>query len=220
MIGIISDIHGNSEALQAVLKKLDDMYISEIVCLGDICGYYNQVNECCNILRQRGIFSLMGNHDWYLVTGERCPRSNSANVCLDYQRAIITPENRSWLASLTPSAKKYGLELAHGGWNDPLDEYVHPSEDYFSNFEGSHFASGHTHIPSLWFGREKNYCNPGSVGQPRDGDPRASFAIWNGETFELHRADYHILAVQNSMSDAGFSSYFYENLAKGIRIGA
>lgn len=219
MIGIISDIHGNNVALSAVLRCFDEMGVSDIICLGDIGGYYCQINECCEMLRSRSVFSLMGNHDWYLVSGERCPRSNSANVCLDHQRKIITPYNLAWLASLSPCEEIYGIQVTHGGWNDPLDEYIEPSEEYFSSLTGRCFASGHTHVPCVWNGASKIYCNPGSVGQPRDGDPRASFATWNGRKFQLHRLAYDIKSIERAMSEAGFAPYFFENLAKGTQIG-
>tara|TARA_R110002049_G_scaffold40732_8_gene123679 strand:+ start:1115 stop:1795 length:681 start_codon:yes stop_codon:yes gene_type:complete len=219
MIGIISDIHGNRAALLAVLSRLDEIGVSHIVCLGDTAGYYSQVNECCELLRGRGVFCLMGNHDWYLVSGARSHRSSSANACLDYQREVITADNLAWLASLSPSARRYGIRLAHGGWIDPLEEYVSPTEDYFGAFEGCWFASGHTHVPCIFSGGGKTWCNPGSVGQPRDGDPRASFALWDGEHFELHRVDYDIAATRQAMADAGFPPRFHENLVTGTRIG-
>lgn len=219
MIGIVSDIHGNHVALSAVLSRLDEIGVSEIICLGDVGGYYCQVNECCEELRSRSIFSLMGNHDWYLATGEACPRSNSANRCLDYQRQRLSEVNKKWLASLKPQAEIGPLSIVHGGWGDPIDEYVVPSVAYFSRLNGSMFASGHTHVPCVWEGGGKKYCNPGSVGQPRDGDPRAAFAVWDGAGFVLHRVGYNYSLVQAAMKKAGFEPYFYENLAQGTRIG-
>lgn len=219
MIGIISDIHGNHVALSAVLARLDEMGVSEIVCLGDVGGYYCQVNECCDALQSRNIFSLMGNHDWYLASGESCPRSNSANRCLDYQRQVLGEANRNWLASLKPMAKIGALSMVHGGWHDPLDEYVVPSAGYFSRLDGALFASGHTHVPCVWEGGGKKYCNPGSVGQPRDGDARAAFAVWAGDDFVVHRVGYNYRLVQVAMKQAGFEPYFYENLSLGTRIG-
>jgi len=219
MIGIISDIHGNHFALSAVLTKLDEMGVSEIICLGDIGGYYCQINECCDSLRSRNIFSLMGNHDWYLATGEGCPRSNSANECLEYQRKVISRSNLDWLASLTPEANIHGINIAHGGWHDPIDEYLKPTIEYFSEIPGRYFASGHTHVQRIWSGEGKCYCNPGSVGQPRDGDPRAAFATWDGRSFFLHRTEYDIQGMQHEMAVAGFPPYYYENLAGGTRIG-
>jgi predicted phosphodiesterase len=219
MIAIISDIHGNHAALVAVLDELDRVGVKKIICLGDVAGYYCQINECCETLQTRNVFSLMGNHDWYLAAGEPCPRSNSANRCLDYQRAIISKANLDWLASLKPEAQIDGLDIVHGGWNDPLEEYMVPSTEYFSQIPGQFFASGHTHVPCIWSGGGKTYCNPGSVGQPRDGDPRASFAIWDRTGFLLQRVPYDFKSLQQEMQNAGFEEYFYENLAVGTRIG-
>lgn len=219
MIGIISDIHGNYAALSTVLQRLDEMGVSEIICLGDIAGYYCQINECCEALRKRQIFSLMGNHDSYLTSGEGCPRSKSANQCLDYQRQIISPENLTWLTAMPNEATLHGIRIVHGGWNDPIEEYLKPSKEYFSQLSGQYFASGHTHVQCIWTGDGKKYCNPGSVGQPRDGDPRAAFATWDGHEFSLHRIPYDIKQIQSEMTKARFSPYFYENLTAGTRIG-
>ncbi len=218
-IAIISDIHGNHVALSAVLSKLDSLGVTEVICLGDIGGYYCQINECCDELRAREIFCLMGNHDWYLVNNETCPRSNSANICLQYQQEIISDSNKNWLSTLLPYAKLGNLNIVHGGWNDPIDEYVKPSAEYFSSIEGIFFASGHTHVPCILDIQNKTYCNPGSVGQPRDGDPRASFAMFDGKHFSLHRVEYDYTIIQDKMREAGFEPYFYENLTKGTRIG-
>ncbi len=109
--------------------------------------------------------------------------------------------------------------MTHGGWRDPLDEYLVPSDAYFSDLAGGYFATGHLHVQYLWRGRDVVYCNPGSVGQPRDGDPRAAFATFDGKDFQLHRVEYDITQVEKAMLDAGFSYYYVENLAKGTRIG-
>ena len=220
MIGIISDIHGNFVALKEVLHKLDQLGVSEIVCLGDTAGYYSQINECCVELRERNIPTIMGNHDFYLTTDGICPRSQSATECLAYQAGIIKPTHLHWLAHLPRTAVINGLALVHGGWNDPLEEYMTPSTDYFSNREGLMFASGHTHKQLMWTDGVKHYCNPGSVGQPRDGDPRSSFATFDGQRFNLHRVEYDIPAVQRLMAAVGFSPRIAANLEFGLRIGA
>lgn len=219
MIGIISDVHGNYSALCTVLDRLDALGVSRIICLGDTAGYYSEVNACCDALRERQVLSVMGNHDWYLANQERCPRSNSANACLDYQAGVISASNLDWLKGLATHAVEQEIHMVHGGWNDPLDEYLRPSQGYFDALPGCRFASGHTHVQFLWQGQGKVYCNPGSVGQPRDGDPRAGFATWDGETFVLHRVAYDIGRTQRAMAAAGFTPYFYQNLDKGTQIG-
>jgi putative phosphoesterase len=219
MIGIISDIHGNHVALTAVLSDLDAQGIEDIICLGDIGGYYCQINECCDTLREREVFSLMGNHDGYLVSGGGCPRSESATRCLAYQSSIVTSSNLAWLSGLPVRANKHEIQLVHGGWRDPLEEYLKPSQEYFDAIPGDVFASGHTHVQHLWMGNRKLYCNPGSVGQPRDGDPRAAYAIWDGRSFALRRVEYDVAEMQDLMRIAGFDAYFYANLSVGSRIG-
>ena len=219
MIAIISDIHGNHVALSAVLAEIDKMSVEKIICLGDIGGYYCQINECCKTIQERNIFSLMGNHDWYLASGKKCPRSNSANRCLDHQRKTITKSNLKWLTTLKPQAQIVDLNIVHGGWNDHLDEYVTPSDAYFSDISGHYFASGHTHVPRIWSGADATYCNPGSTGQPRDGDPRASFATWDHMKFSLHRVQYEVAEIQEKMRISGFEERLYENLSTGSRIG-
>ncbi len=216
-IGIISDIHGNYEALQTVLAELDAMNVSEIYCLGDVVGYYSQVNECCDELRRREIPCLMGNHDWYMASGGFCPRSKSVNDCLVYQRKVITIENIEWLRTFPMQRFVGSIHMVHGGWADPIDEYlVEPNEEYFSKIEGKNFVSGHTHFQSLHAFKDKTYCNPGSVGMPRDNDPRAAFATFDGE-FKLHRIEYNMQVVFDLMDKAGFNDYYYGCLKTGAR---
>jgi len=217
MIGIISDIHGNYVALQEVLKMLDTMNVKEIYCLGDVVGYYSQVNECCDELRSRNIPCIMGNHDWYMVAKSFCTRSQSVNDCLNYQRGVITEENMTWLSTF-PFYRDVGeIRMVHGGWSNPIDEYLEASEDYFNRVEGRIFASGHSHIQSVNYFGTKLYCNPGSVGQPRDGDPRAAFATWDGQAFALHRVSYDFDLVGTLMDAAGFNGYYYGCLRTGAK---
>ena len=136
MIEIISDIHGNHSALLAVLDDIDRLGVERTICLGDVGGYYCDINEVCDTLRERNIFSLMGNHDMYLVSGEKCLRSNSVNRCIEYQKGVIRKENLDWLASLKPNAMLGDLNIVHGGWGDELEEYLVPSPSYFNNMEG------------------------------------------------------------------------------------
>lgn len=220
MIAIISDIHGNYPALMSVLHSIDNMGIDHIVSLGDVAGYYCMINECCDELRARNITNLMGNHDFYLTSGNFCPRSRSAGDCLEYQRSVVTSENLNWLASSEHKHHVDGLSMVHGGWKDPVDEYMQTlSSDYFAKLEQKLFVSGHTHVQGIWKLKGKVYCNPGSVGQPRDGDPRAAFATWDGKEFELHRVAYDIDVIARQMQHARFPKYFYEGLYTGRRIG-
>ncbi len=217
-IGIISDIHGNYEALKEVLKELDRMNVTDVYCLGDVVGYYTQVNECCNELIERKIPTIMGNHDWYMTSGTGCPRSKSVNDCLVYQRKVITDINLNWLKELPALRHLNEINMVHGGWNNPIDEYLHEIEpNYFDQIIGNVFVSGHTHIQRTDNFNGKLYCNPGSVGQPRDLDPRSAFAIYENGEFLLHRVEYDMEKVFELMDKAGFNDYYYGSLKTGAR---
>lgn len=216
-IAIISDIHGNYEALKNVLGYIDNLQINEIFCLGDVVGYYSQVNECCDELRKRNVKCVMGNHDWYMISDSFCPRSKSVNDCLKYQRKIITRENKEWIKSFPLIRNEYGLSMVHGSWNNPIDDYLQPTEEYFKNLTGNYFASGHCHIQRLEKYTDEIYCNPGSVGQPRDNNNKAAFAIFNGKNFELQRVEYDIKKVGELMEKAGFNGYYYGCLKTGAK---
>jgi predicted phosphodiesterase len=215
VIALISDVHGNFEALKEVLKEIESLGVKEIYCLGDITGYYVQVNECCNELRKISCKCILGNHDWYMVSNTGCKRSKSANDCINYQKEIITEENLDWLTVL-PIFRKIGeLSIVHGGWNEPLEEYLYPDEEYFEKFPNNYFATGHTHKPIIQKFGQKLYCNPGSVGQPRDNNPMSSFATFDGSSFELHRVEYDVDKACWLMKKAGFDEYYYKRLRVG-----
>jgi len=211
----ISDIHGNFEALKAVLAEIDRMGVTSVYCLGDVVGYYAQVNECCEELRAREIPCVMGNHDWYMAGGGFCPRSRSVNDCLAYLRTIIKTDHLDWLRTFPVQRELGEVRMVHGGWGDPIDEYLVPTPEYFAQVHGRVFVSGHTHLQTVQSFGEKRYCNPGSVGQPRDGDPRAAFAVYEDGAFSLHRVEYAMQPVFDLMDAAGFSDYYYGGLKTG-----
>lgn len=221
MIAVISDIHGNYPALKAVLDEIEKIGCESVISLGDVAGYYCQINECIDLLHQKNIPNIMGNHDHYMVYDQPCPRSNSANTLLDHQRRLITPENLRWLAGSVSKLDFGTTSCVHGGWRDPLDEYLlNLTEDYFKEETASFFFSGHTHIQTLVKFTSICYCNPGSVGQPRDGDPRAAFAIFDGENVHLKRVEYDIDRIAFAMEKSGLGRYYYEGLYSGVKIGA
>lgn len=221
MIAIISDIHGNFPALRAVMAKIEMSGYERIISLGDVAGYYCQVNECIDLLRQKNVINIMGNHDYYIVNNQPCPRSNAANDCLNYQRRHITLKNLEWLKNSVQKIDRNMESFVHGGWKDTLDEYLTDvKEDYFKDEKGKYFFSGHTHIQSLKLLGKICHCNPGSVGQPRDNNPKAAFALFDGEKVYLKRVDYDIDKIAIAMESCGFNSYFYEGLYTGVKIGA
>lgn len=220
MIALVSDVHGNLAALEAVLARIDELGIEELLCLGDTAGYYPDVDACCEALRDRDARSVRGNHDHYLVTGARSGRSRWADACIDHQASTVAARTREWLASLPTSLTCGGVRAVHGGWGDPLEEYlVEVDEAYFAAQRGRFFASGHTHRPLVVEGRRATYCNPGSVGQPRDGDPRASFAVFDGRTFRVERVPYDVGRTVEAARRAGLPDEVAANLDVGLVIG-
>jgi putative phosphoesterase len=220
MMAIISDIHGNYPALKEVLAEIDSMGCTTIFSLGDVAGYYCMINECIDLLREHGVVHIMGNHDSYLLNHQPCPRSLSASICLEYQQKNILEKNLNWLRTSPVSLSREGMSMIHGGWNDPLEEYLYEVDrDYFTDIEGEIFLSGHTHIQCLKHLSHKKYCNPGSVGQPRDGDPRAAFAIIADGEIITRRVGYDIDAMGVQMKKEGFDPHYYRNLYQGLKIG-
>ena len=221
MIAFVSDIHGNFPALQAVMEEIDASGCEAIISLGDVAGYYCQVDECIDLLREKDVPSIMGNHDWYMVNDQPCPRSNAANDTLRYQRAHIRADSLEWLKQSVSVIEGNGVSCVHGGWKDPLDEYLTvASEDYFKGRGASHFFSGHTHVQSLRTYGSIVHCNPGSVGQPRDQDPRAAFALFDGQRIDLRRVRYDVDRIAAAMEGCGFGRYYYGGLYSGRGIGA
>ena len=220
MLAFIADVHGNYPALKAVIDEIHAQGCEKIFSLGDVAGYYCMINECADLLRRHNITNIMGNHDYYITHGTGCPRSTSANDCLAYQEKIILPEHLDWLRASPRQLLYEDINMVHGGWYDTLDEYmVNIPSDYFSPFEGNFFMSGHTHTQCLRTFQDKQYCNPGSVGQPRDGNPQAAYALLENGVIHLKRTPYDIDVIANKMKEAGFSEYYYENLYQGAAIG-
>lgn len=219
MIAIISDIHGNLPALQAVLAKIDGLACERIVSLGDVVGYYAQPGECIDLLRARGIVNILGNHDHYIVSGEGCPRSKLVSDITEYQRGIISAEQVSWLAGSKSYIVEGSTYFMHGGWQDPVDQYLYAISESDIPEEAEIFFAGHTHVQALLDVKGKIFCNPGAVGQPRDGDPRAAFATLEDGRIELRRVPYDIDETAFHMKEAGFPAKCYENLYIGAQIG-
>ena len=220
MKAIISDIHANYSALESTMSYIDHLGISDIICLGDIAGYHTEINECIDLLRERNIVCVMGNHDYCLVKGEEMKRSRTASEVIKYQRKIISERNLRWLSLLPKSRELSDLNIVHGGWKDNLNEYIYKPKSHNYPIKRVHYyASGHTHIPIIEKVDDILYCNPGSVGQPRDGNCKASLATFDGKQFSIHRVAYDIENTQNKMREAGFSEYYFKNLSKGLPIG-
>ena len=219
MIAILSDIHGNLPALQAVLRAAWSLGCDRIISLGDVAGYYAQPGECIDLLKTHNAINIMGNHDSYLVSGTNCPRSKMVTEITNYQRSIVTPAQVQWLSKSLPSLIEGYNFFAHGSWQDPLDQYLYKVSQSHIPMGAKNLFTGHTHVQILIEFGEQKYCNPGSVGQPRDGNPRAAFAVLVGYAIHLHRVEYDIDQTAYAMKKAGFPQKYYENLYIGSQIG-
>ena len=229
IIAIISDVHSNLTALEAVIDKLPRY--DELFCLGDIVGYGPQPNEVVSrLVGLRPAVTLVGNHDYATVSGDVQGFSANAATAVEWTRQKLDRASRDYLAALKPSARieREGRTFAlfHGSPRDPLNEYVFPGIPVAIGRSLVRAASagivllGHTHMPMLYRFEDSVLANPGSVGQPRDGDPRASFALLTlsqGDVkFEVRRVEYDIDAVADRILHSGLPSFLAERLYMGV----
>lgn len=221
-LGVISDIHGNYYALKAVIDDLHRQNVFQILCLGDIAGYYSMINECIDLILKEKVICLKGNHDSYLLNESSCERSKSVMDCIRYQQTVLNREYLGWLGELKPFQIVNGCVAMHGGLNDFVDEYVDKFDFELAKIKFPHvkiFLSGHTHKQVIQKSDTQIYCNPGSVGQPRDYNNKAAYAIIRDSEVSLHRVSYDIDKTAENMASAGFSEYYFNNLYLGCKIG-
>jgi len=220
-MAILADIHGNLPALEAVLADVDREGCDAICVLGDVAGYYPMLNECVELLQERHCAHVIGNHDYYLLTGQGCPRSQAATRCLALQAKTLKGSTRTWLAdSRLVETDGREIMMVHGTPEDPLEGYARSlTASWVEALPVKRLFCGHTHVQFLYQRDDRVFCNPGSVGQPRDGIPGAPFAIWDGERVELRRSSYDLESIVQSMKAAGFEDYYYTNLISGTRLG-
>lgn len=239
-IGVVSDIHSNLTALLAVL---DDMGPADTLwCLGDFVGYGPWPNECIDLLRERGAHAIAGNHDLAAVGTISCEDFNAdAAFAAQWTADHLSADSRVYLASLEPMAEVDGVTLAHGTPREPVWEYMLTAATAAAGFETMRTQLclvGHTHIPSLFVESElgvpevsympagstspsatlQRIANPGSVGQPRDRDPRAAYLVYDTDQAELswRRVEYDIHKVQKRMRKLGLPTFLTERLAYGV----
>jgi putative phosphoesterase len=228
-IVVISDIHSNIDSFRTVIAELPPY--DSILFLGDLIGYGPNPNEVVEQLQQlKPAAALMGNHDHAVTTGDVTGFSPLAAVAIEWTRRCIKPKNLAYLSSLQSSARirmgNVELALFHGSPADPLSEYIFPgiSNDLAKRVIHSAGVSlvllGHTHMPMVYSFGEEMLANPGSVGQPRDGDPRAAFAVLTiseGKfSFEIKRVQYEMTVVAERIVRAGLPEFLGERLYAGI----
>lgn len=243
---IISDIHGNLVAFQAVLEDIKIRGgVDHIWCLGDIVGYGPDPAECIWLLRQYDHVCVAGNHDWAAIEKADVDDFNSdaAAACLWTGRRL-DPQSVDYLAGLPCRLCEDNFTLTHGSPREPIWEYLlstYSAQISFRYFETRFCIVGHSHVPLVfeslpsgaecWFHElpvdtplelaadteSRLIINPGSVGQPRDGDPRASYAIYDSNDVVLwhHRVPYEIAVTQQKMIDYGLPSRLAARLSHG-----
>lgn len=227
-VAFVSDIHSNEHALATVLEHIEGQGITQVFCLGDIVGYNAHPNQCIQRLRKADVAAVKGNHDWAATEGNPEGFNVFAVAGVQHSKKVLTEDHRRWLIQLPVERKVNleGLQLAmyHGSPRDPLMEYVFPFADAASLREQSKAAGnprvvalGHTHLP-MRLDNATVFLNPGSVGQPRDGDPRASYLVFDTGTLgtEFHRVDYDVDAAARAVREAGLPDFLWQRLLQGV----
>lgn len=238
---IISDIHGNVEALLAVLNDLKDRDIDKLICLGDIVGYYPDPERCVDMIKKHADFCVAGNHD-YAAIGRIDTQNFTyyAFAAMEWTKANITEKASEFLRTLPLTIEIDGLFCTHSSPSNPQDwVYVFPDseETVFEAFNSLIYRVnfiGHTHWPSIMIQQddrvilhsehriylnENNYylINVGSVGQPRDFDSRSCYAIYDTDDQEISliRVDYDFTVTQRKIQENHLPAFLAERLERG-----
>lgn len=247
-VAILSDIHANLEALDAVLARAEQLGVDATWVLGDIVGYGADPAAVCDCLRDLGPEAVCGNHDLVAIKQFDVGWFNDvAAAAALWTVDQLTDGARDWLSTLSPSKRAGEVRLVHGSVRDPVAEYITDVGTAAASFDAlaeDVCFFGHTHIPAaftytpspegarLLGGNVRQWhagpedeltlaagtrylLNPGSVGQPRDGDPRAAFAVLDGDTVRWHRVEYPIESAQKKILDAGLPPWLAQRLEIG-----
>ena len=190
MLAILSDIHANLPALQAVITDAKAYGCTRFISLGDVTGYGAQPGECIDALANLGAVNILGNHDSYITENGNCPRSNVISQIIDYQRSVLKAHQVQWLRESKCQLHQEDVLFVHGGPEDRRDQYLYTVSRNTIPAGIRWLISGHTHVQVLADFGESGYCNPGSVGQPRDGDNRAAYAVLDAKKIILRRVPY------------------------------
>ena len=244
---ILSDIHANLEALTAVLEDAESQGpVDEIWCLGDTVGYGPDPVACIELVKSRPNFTVAGNHDLVAIGKVEVDTfNNSARLAAQWSARNIGGPERRFLSSLPISIKRLGFTMVHGTLRDPVMEYLIDSEsaiETFRRMETPFCVVGHSHIPFLCrleptdngtveprfaqfpeheivpLGSGPVIVNPGSVGQPRDSDPRSSCMVYDSDakTVQWHRVAYDIPRTQEKIRNAELPEPLARRLEQGL----
>jgi diadenosine tetraphosphatase ApaH/serine/threonine PP2A family protein phosphatase len=238
-VAVISDVHANYHALQAALTEIDAARVDAVWCLGDTVGYGPRPNECCDLVGDRADYCLVGNHD-LVVLGELSVNefNDEAAAAAIWTTDVLTSESRAFLASLKPLGAVDSVDHFHGSARDPVWEYVLTEEAASATLELSSaplVLVGHSHVALAITADDghvsggparggskialegRRLLNPGSVGQPRDGDPRAAWLLLDFEKrfAEFRRVPYSIERTQAEMRERGLPQALAARLERG-----
>lgn len=236
---VLSDIHANITALDAVLAEAPPA--DEVWVLGDIVGYGPEPDAVVDRLRAIGAVGVRGNHDVAALGGDEIESFNSdARRAMEWTRTVISDGTKAWLAALPERLVRGDWTMVHGSPRDPIWEYITSTpvaRAAIGDLETRHGLHGHTHVPIGWLeedgvldtmgpsagsvleiGGRRALLNPGSVGQPRDGIPTASWLVLDTDACASawHRTAYDIAAVQAAMEALALPRRLVERLAYGL----
>ncbi len=240
---VISDIHGNLHAFEAVLSALETQRPDAIWCLGDLVGYGPRPNRCCALSSERADLCLVGNHD-LVVLGELPVEdfNDEAAAAARWTQGVLGEKARAYMQALEPSARvdDAGVELYHASPRDPVWEYVLDAFTIQAAFEQTSaplVLVGHSHIPiraglvddrltgehapdgtEVDLSQGRFLLNPGSVGQPRDGDPRAAYLVldFDEKSASFRRVEYPVERTQDEMRERELPDALAERLGHGV----
>ena len=233
-IAVISDIHGNLEALSTALGYIDEHGIKDIYCLGDVVGYGPNPNECIEIVRQRCNVVLMGNHDYAAIGLARIEYFNQfAKMATYWTMERLTKANQEFLKQLPFIYQTDNMIFVHAAPSNPSHWYyilsVEDARMEMESFKQNVCFVGHSHVPVIYTEdkaiksdikiehNQKYIVNVGSIGQPRDGDPRLSFVIYepNDGALKYIRLNYNVEKTYQKIIKSGLPTFLAERLLKG-----
>lgn len=229
---IISDIHSNLEALNKAFSIIDTRKVDSIICLGDVVGYGANPNECVAIVKKRCSTTLLGNHDAAALDLSVAQHfSTYARLSAEWTAEHLLSEHRSFLETLPLTASKEGALFVHASPFEPSEWYYIVSfldaRQAFAHFSEEICFVGHSHLPGV-FGEtspgqrvasgERFVVNVGSIGQPRDGNPKLSFGIFDTDRWEYEnvRAEYDIKRASEKIINAGLPRALADRLKSGM----
>jgi len=236
---ILADIHGNLNAFETVLWDIEKRGgVDELWCLGDVVGYGPDPSECIALLRRHSHICVAGNHDWAAIGKIDIADFNlhAAEACR-WTGGRLTTDDIAYLENLPLRLERGDFTIVHGSPREPIWEYVMSgdvAEENFACYDTKHCLIGHSHVPAVFalsdnsclieemkpllkLGERRLMVNAGSVGQPRDGDPRAAYAIYDAEEQVIYhyRIEYDIAGVQQRMVGLGLPRFLAERLGHG-----